>query len=251
MRYLIYLRVSTDQQDMETQLRMCTERIQQFHPQGGSAYEVFADPDMSSGVALAKRVELQRLLGSVKKGDTVLVYKLDRLSRDIIEMVTIYRQIVNKCGARVISLNDPYSDEFSVGLMGLLAQKEREVLRTRIKDKLTTKAKKGERYSRHLPYGYGIHATHKVPIKVGKETHYKPGVLIPVEDEQAVLARMKEFFEQGMSYGNIAQALTLSGYRNRAGNPFQKMTVYRILTRTGHTRSSDQPLDEKESIRSH
>ena len=245
MRYLIYLRVSTDDQDVETQTRMCMERIYSLHPDGNFTFELFTDPEMSSGVPFEKRVELQKMLSSVTKGSTVLVYKLDRLSRDVIEMVTIYRTIVNRCEAKVLSLNDPYSDEFSVGLMGLIAQKERDTIRMRTRDKLATKRKKNERYSGKLPYGYTMHETHMVPIKVGKDVVYKRGVLVPIESEQEVLTRMKQFFAAGMSYHGIAKALTELGYRNREGNAFQKMSIYRILARIGQAPPSDQRQEQK------
>lgn len=245
MKYLVYLRVSTEEQDVETQMQMCKDRLQSMHPDGKYEVEFFIDPDMSSGVALEKRVELQKMLNSIKKGNTVLVYKLDRLSRDIIEMVTIYRLIVNKLSAKVISLNDPYSDEFSVGLMGLIAQKERDTIRMRTRDKLANKKKKGERYSGNLPYGYGLHETKLVPIKVGKEIVYKPGVLVPIEEEQEVLARMCQLAEEGMSYQSIATILTQLGCMNREGKPFQKMSIYRILSRTKETRSSGQLQEVK------
>lgn len=240
MKYLVYLRVSTEEQDVETQRQMCKDRLQNMHPDGKYTVEFFIDPDMSSGVALEKRVELQNMLNSIKKGNTVLVYKLDRLSRDIIEMVTIYRLIVDKLSAKIISLNDPYSDEFSVGLMGLIAQKERDTIRLRTRDKLANKKKKGERYSGQLPYGYGLHESKLVPIKVGKETVLKKGVLVPLEEEQRVLAHMYQLFDEGMSYESIAKILNQLGYKNRKGNPFQKMSIYRILSRTRETRSSGQ-----------
>lgn len=247
MKYLIYLRVSTDEQDVETQERLCLEKIKQLHPKGDCSFQIFSDPDMSSGVALEKRVELQKMLNMIKKGNTVLVYKLDRLSRDVIEMVTIYRQIVNKCEAKVLSLNDPHSDEFSVGLMGLIAQRERDTIRKRTKDKLATKKEKGERYSRYLPYGYGMHETKLVPVKVGKEIIHKRGVLVPIAEEQSALALMQELFAEGKSYQMIASALTERGYMNREGQPFQKMSIYRILSRTKDTMSLDQLPSEREA----
>lgn len=246
MKYLIYLRVSTDKQEVETQMRMCKERIEKIHPNGDFTIQIFNDPDLSSGVAFEKRTELQNMLKSIKKGNTVLVYKLDRLSRDVIEMVSIYRHIVNKCGAKVISLNDPHDDEFSVGLMGLIAQKERDNIRMRTKDNLATKKKKGERYSGQLPYGYTLHETKLVPVKVGKDIVHKLGVLVPKAEEQEVLARMYQLSEEGNSFRQIAKILNDQGCRNREGKPFQHMSIYRILSRKENTMSSDQLLEEKE-----
>lgn len=250
MKYLIYLRVSTDNQDVGTQERMCIEKIQSLHPAGDYAYDVYSDPGMSSGVAMEKRTQLQAMLRDVTKGCTVLVYKLDRLSRDVIEMVTIHRAIV-KAGASVISLTDPYSDEFSVGLMGLIAQQARETIRVNTRNKLASKKKAGERYSGKIPYGYTIHPTHMVATKNRGQVVYKTGVLVPLESEQAILQRIYRYADMGVGYAGIAKILAGEGHLNREGKPFQKMSIYRLLNRRGHTKSADQSPEESECLTSH
>jgi len=246
MKYLIYLRVSTEEQDVETQKQMCMDKIQNIHPDGRYKVKLFTDHAVSSGVQMDKRTELQNMLHEVKKGDTVIVYKLDRLSRDVIEMVTIHRLIVKTLGAHVISLNDPYSDEFSVGLMGLIAQKERDTIKLRTKDKLANKKFKGERYSRFLPYGFAMHETKTVGIKVNGEIIQKRGILIPLHHEQQAIVLMLQMHENGYSYQEICKSLTLLGYKNREEKPFQKMTVYRILERSKKATLPDQLQEAKE-----
>lgn len=244
MKYLIYLRVSTDKQDVEMQNTMIFNYLKNKHREEPFTYQVFSDSDTSSGIPMLKREGLQEMLRNVTRGAIVLVYKLDRLSRDILEMVSIYRQITRECGASVHSLNDPYCDDFSVGLMGVLAEKERADTRAKTRDALKNKKEKGERYSRHLPYGYTMHKTAKVPVKVGHEIVYKPGLLVQESEEQKALDRMRQLFEAGNSYQEIVKILTLEGYRNRAGKPFHKMSIYRILVRIAHARSAGQLQEE-------
>jgi len=59
---------------------------------------------------------------------------------------------------------------------------------------------------------------------------------------------MCQLSEEGMSYQSIATILTQLGYKNREGKPFQKMSIYRILSRIGHTRSSDQLQEESTAL---
>lgn len=243
MRYLVYLRVSTGEQDTEMQVELCRDYIKKNNPSGDYTIEFFNEQSMSSGVDYKKRVELQKMLSSIKKGDIVLVYKLDRLSRDIIEMVTIYRLIVRTLDAKVVSLNDPYSDEFTVGLMGLLAQKERDTTRIRVKDGLGNKKKKGQRYSGKLPYGYGMHETKLIPIRKGKEIVMKRGVLVPIDEEQRAISLMQKLAAEGKSYQDIATTLTLLGYKNREEGSFHKMTVWRVLDRIKAEKLQDQPQE--------
>ena len=251
MKYLIYLRVSTDKQRVEMQYKMIITYLNCKHRDQVYDCEVFSDPDTSTRLPMEKRKGLQSMLECVKKGDIVLVYKLDRLSRDVIEMVSIYRLITREHGASVHSLNDPYCDDFSVGLMGILAEKEREGISIKTKDALKNKKNKNERYSGHLPYGFGLHETHLVPIRVGDEIVYKRGILIPENKEQRALALMKQLHLEGNSYQEIVKTLTDLGYLNREGKPFHKMTVYRILNRIKNSKYLDKLQEETESLAFH
>lgn len=230
MKYLIYSRVSTEKQDTETQLRMCLEYIEKKHPNGKFTYKIFDEGDLTSQKPMSKRPLLMQMLEEVKKGDTVIVYELDRLARDVLEQVSIYRTIVQKKLAQLFSLNDN-CDEMTVTIMGAIAQRTRERIQGKTKDKLETKKKNGERYSRYLPYGYALHETKLIPIRVGEKIVMKRGILVPIHEEQEVLKRMIDYNQMGLSYQKICNILTLEGSMNREGNEFHSMSIHRILKR--------------------
>ncbi len=48
MTYRIYLRVSTDKQDTETQLRLANEYLQRLHPKGDYKHVVYDEGDLTS-----------------------------------------------------------------------------------------------------------------------------------------------------------------------------------------------------------
>lgn len=239
MKYLIYLRVSTDKQDTETQRRIALESLNRLHPDGNYKHVVFDEGDLSSQVKYLKRPQLQKMLQAVSAGDIVVVYMLDRLSRDTIEMVTAHREITRK-GATVLSLTGEHTDEFTITIMGAIAQKNRELIQLKTKDKLQTKKKNGERYSRFLPHGYAMHETKLVPIRVGNDVIMKRGILVPLHEEQQSLQMMQDLRARGLSYQQIADSLDDAGYKNREGKPFQRMTVYRILRRTSNSTPTNQ-----------
>ena len=217
MKYVIYSRVSTDIQDVRTQDQECLKYIQVKENGKPFKYEIFSDPDVSSRIKMDKREGLMDMLNSLQKGDHVVVYKLDRLSRDVIEMVSIYRLIKeNKCS--IFSLNDSNADdEFMIGLMGVLAQKERSDISMRIKSKLKAKKDRLERVSRHLPYGFSLD---------------KDGIhLIKNEEEFAILEKMSQLIEVGNSYRVAAKLLQQEGVLNREGHPFQHSAIHQILKR--------------------
>jgi DNA invertase Pin-like site-specific DNA recombinase len=246
MKYVIYQRVSTDDQCINTQKNECLNYIKTKHPGESFKYSVYSDPDTSSKIKMSKRKGLQEFLNSLKSGHNVIVYKLDRLSRDIIEMVTIYRMIKEK-GCTLYSLNDPDCDnEFIIGLMGVLAQKERKDISDRTKAHLRAKKEKNEKIGT-IPYGYTVCPDNLIRFKNSdNQIAYRPGNLIPLNSEQEVLDIMSQLFDQGLSYRGIAKALTCQGHKNRKGNPFQPTSIFRILVRIGKARFRGQSQSETE-----
>ncbi len=241
MRYLIYTRVSTGKQDTETQIRLCLEYLKSKHFNTTYAYEIFDEGDLTSTLPMHKRPQLVKMLDSVTKDDIILVYELDRLARDVLEQVMIYRVITRQKMASLHSLNDN-CDELTITIMGAIAQKQRERTQAKTKEKLNTKRLKGERYSRHLPYGYKMHETHKVPIRVGNEIVYKLGVLVRCPEEEKALQLMQECLDMGMSYGTIANYINDQGYKNRLGNPWHKSSVHHLLSKKAKDMSKDLTL---------
>jgi site-specific DNA recombinase len=199
-----------------------------------------------------ERKGLCEMLDDIKKGDTVVVFKLDRLSRDIIEMVTIYRMIKER-KAFLYSLSESNADdEFMMGIWGTLAQKERADMSLRIKAKMKAKRERRERTSRHIPYGYSLDEENLITTKQRDGTVIeKPGKLIPVDHEQEGIAHMIRYYDEGMTYREISQELAHLGYMSRALKPFSAMSIYRILAREGKTRSKDQPQEDTKGHHSH
>jgi len=231
VKYIIYLRVSTDQQEVEAQLYESLSYVKSRAAGKPFQHVVFSDPETTSRVKMTKRKGLMDMLDSMRKDDLVVTYKLDRLSRDVIEMVTIYRMIKDrKCD--IHSLNDPYCDEFTVGLMGVLAQKERFDISTRTASKLADKKRKSLRYSGKIPYGYTLDTENLIEIKrKGESPVMKPGILVECPRESFVISIAQAMLESGLSYRSIAGRLADLGYYNREGKPFDPKTVYRFLTR--------------------
>ena len=82
-------------------------------------------------------------------------------------------------------------------------------------------------------YGFKVDPNKIQEHKPDCHSYGKPYLLIPEESEQTQVTLMVEWHHQGLSYGQIANELETRGYKNRKGNPVQKMTVYRVLKRVG------------------
>ncbi len=238
MKYLIYSRVSTKEQDTETQNNLCYKLIEMRGDSTG--VELFTDPDSSTSIPMNEREGLQRMMQALKKGVTVVVYDMDRLSRDIIEQVTIYREIKAK-KAFITSVGDPHCDnEFKINIMAAVAQEEKRKIIQRTKDKLAEKAGRWERVGTAW-YGYKVDETRLQLHRENAKSYKKPYLLIPDHIEQENIATMERLLEAGLSYGDIAKEMEVLGCRNRKGNPFQKTSIFRILAR--HRRRSPAPRE--------
>lgn len=249
MKYLIYLRVSTDEQDLETQLDHCLRFIKN-RDKSEFKYEVYRDK-ITSRKPLLEREGGIAMLDSLEKGDVIIAMRLDRIARKLHETTQLIH-ILDTRGGEILLVEQPgINNKIMLGLYAGMAEEEVKLLRKRVSEKLESKKHRGERYSRHLPYGFAMHETKTVPIRVGKEVVLKRGVLVPLYEEQRALLVMKELFAEGRSYHNIAKILEDLGYKNRVGKPFQKMSIYRILARKEHAMKADQSQEATVPLQSH
>jgi DNA invertase Pin-like site-specific DNA recombinase len=130
-----YARVSTDAQETHLQLdalkRAQCRRIYQ---------------EKASG-ATADRPELMRLLDNARKGDVVIVWKLDRLARSLRQLIDTTR-LLNERGVELHSLTENINTTTPTGkltfhLFAALAEFERDLLRQRVNAGLQAARRRG------------------------------------------------------------------------------------------------------------
>jgi DNA invertase Pin-like site-specific DNA recombinase len=95
------------------------------------------------------RPALQRLLADITAGrvDTIVVYKIDRLTRSLADFAKIV-EVLDARGASFVSLTQQFNTTTSMGRLTLnillsFAQFEREVIGERIRDKIAASKRKG------------------------------------------------------------------------------------------------------------
>jgi DNA invertase Pin-like site-specific DNA recombinase len=123
-KHIGYARVST--QDQDTALQLDALNL------AGCAV-IFQEK--ASGASRRGRQELERCLGSLKRGDVLIVYKIDRIARSLFDLLGILRQL-EEIGATIKSLTEPIDTTNSMGLfvvqiLGAVAQLERAMIRER------------------------------------------------------------------------------------------------------------------------
>ena len=117
-----YARVSTQDQNCEMQTKQL---------QAAGCLHIFAENTSSIG----KRPQLQKAIASLKAGDVLVVYKLDRLARSLKDLLRILDRLELR-GACLKSLTEPIDTTNPFGVMiihllGVLAQFERSLIRER------------------------------------------------------------------------------------------------------------------------
>ena len=130
-----YARVSTNDQDTASQINALEK----------AGCELIFQEKASGG--RWDRPELHRLLGQLRSGDVLVVWKLDRLSRSLKDLLTLMEKI-DQVGAGFRSLTEVIDTTSPGGRMmmqivGTFAEFEREMLRERTKRGLDAARKQG------------------------------------------------------------------------------------------------------------
>ena len=242
-KFIIYLRVSTQQQDLETQELKCLDFLRRQYSTSFE-WEVYSDKLSSKKKKLEKRKGMMDALNALKPGNIFVSTHIDRLARNQTEAHKIKDIIESKkCGIQMVDI-PTVNSPMVFGIYAAIAEEEGNRIRKRVKDKLWAKRQQGLRAG-HVPYGHGLDQEKLIPIqrkdKNGKIfTIMKPGILNVLESEAKTLQIMLDLKEKGYSYRKITEYLKDQGYRNRSGNPFQMTSVYRILNRV--TREKEQEM---------
>lgn len=144
MRLLGYTRVSTVNQDAQLQLDALVDS-------GVQKRDVFADVTSGSRTAI-ERPGMKRLLDYAESGDTVVVWRIDRLGRSLIDVLNTVNLLRDK-GVKVQSLSDGIDPETTsgrlmLGMLATLAEYERELITERVNAGIAAARQSGTRFGR-------------------------------------------------------------------------------------------------------
>jgi DNA invertase Pin-like site-specific DNA recombinase len=167
IRCAIYTRKSSEEgleQDfnsLDAQRESCEAFIASQKHEGWIALKELYDDGGVSGATM-ERPALRRLLADIEAGriDTVVVYKVDRLTRSLGDFAKIVEVFDNR-GVSFVSVTQQFNTTTSMGRLTLnmllsFAQFEREVTGERIRDKIAASKKKGMWMGGNVPLGYDV-----------------------------------------------------------------------------------------------
>ena len=171
------------------------------------------------------------MLADIEAGkiDCVVVYKLDRLTRSLLDFTKLI-EIFDRHHVSFVSVTQHFDTSTSMGRLMLnillsFAQFEREIIGERIRDKVAATRRKGKYTGGPPVLGYGVDRERKRLV---------------VNPEEAELVRriFSDFVRTGSTTtlaqrlneeGHTTKSWTTKGGRHRPGTPWNKVLVYRVL----------------------
>jgi site-specific DNA recombinase len=167
LRCAIYTRKSTEEgldqafNSLDAQREACEAYIRSQAGEGWTALRTQYDDGGYSGGNL-NRPAMQQLLADVDAGkvDAIVVYKVDRLTRSLMDFAKIVERLDAR-GVSFVSVTQAFNTTTSMGRLTLnvllsFAQFEREVTGERIRDKIAASKAKGMWMGGNVPLGYDL-----------------------------------------------------------------------------------------------
>ena len=171
MRVAIYSRKSITT-DVGNSINNQISMIKDYFRKEKCTFEVFEDEGFSGGNT--NRPAFSLLMDKVKNGlfDVVAVYRIDRISRNIVDFVNIYEKLQEN-NVNLVSITENFDPGTSYGklvmiILATFAEMERESISQRVKDNKIENAKSGKWGGGIAPYGYQIFRT----IEANKNVSY-------------------------------------------------------------------------------
>ncbi|TPG58030.1 recombinase family protein [Roseomonas nepalensis] len=224
LRCAVYTRKSTDEgldrefNTLDAQRAACEAYVLSQRAEGWTLVGDRYDDGGFSGGTL-ERPALQRLLRDIEQGgvDVVVVYKIDRLSRSLMDFSRLV-EAFEAHGVTFVSITQSFNTTTSMGRLTLnillsFAQFEREVIGERIRDKFAASRARGMWMGGHVPLGYDV----------------RERKLLVNDVEATTVRRVFTTFLDTGSGTETARLLQAKGLTSRSGRLLDKGDVYKLL----------------------
>jgi len=235
-RCAIYTRQSsntdTDLTSCQVQFDACRSFLEAHRENGWMWIGEHFDDEGWSGATL-DRPALQRLLAKMRNGETdrVLVYRLDRLSRNVVDSVALLKELrERRIDLGIVTspeIGSAAHDSLVLNLLSVFAEFERDMIGRRIAEARAALKRRGKRVGGAVPFGYDADPVTKQ-------------IVVNPEEGRRVRA-MFEMAAEGLLPSGIAEAANQKGWRTKTreakrtgkmsgGNPWTARQVLATLS---------------------
>src|SRR5246500_2211789 len=234
VRCAIYTRKSSGEgleqefNSLQAQREACEAFINSQRHEGWVCLPQAYDDGGFSGATM-ERPALQQVLADITAGrvDTVVVYKIDRLTRSLADFAKIVENL-DKRSASFVSVTQQFNTTTSMGRLTLnvllsFAQFEREVIGERIRDKIAASKRKGMWMGGVPPLGYRVEDRKLRTIDSEAE------IVRAIFRRYAELGSVRLLKQELDARGIKSKSWTSASGRLIGGKPFSRGALYLML----------------------
>ena len=228
----IYARQSVDKKDsisIDTQISFCIRNIS-----NEASYKIFTDRGYSGGNT--NRPDFEKMMQSLSTGvyTKLIVYKVDRISRSILDFADIFGML-SDYKVEFASATETFDTSTPIGramlnIIMVFAQLEREQIKERVTDNYYSRLKRGFYHGGPAPYGFK-----KVRTTVDglRTSMYSP-------DDEALhhLLKMYELYLTNMTLGDITKYLNENEIKAPKGGNWESSKISRTLHNPAYVRAN-------------
>jgi DNA invertase Pin-like site-specific DNA recombinase len=225
LRCAVYTRKSSEEglemafSSLDAQREACEAYVASQRAEGWLLVADRYDDGGFSGGTL-ERPALKRLRSDIEAGkvDVVVVYKIDRLSRSLMDFSRLV-EVFDEHKVTFVSVTQSFNTTTSMGRLTLnvllsFAQFEREVIGERIRDKFAASRKRGIWMGGWAPLGYEVRDRK---------------LIVNEADAKLVRSIFQRFLKTG-SATTLARELIAENVRNKYGKLIDKGILYKMLS---------------------
>lgn len=221
-RVAFYIRISTDEDHQKYSLPAQTERLEAYCTAhyGDEWEKAGLYRDTESGTHM-NRPGLVDLLADAEAGklDTLLVFRVDRLSRKVHELARMVEELTRH-GVVLKSITEPFDTGNAAGkmmlqMLGVFAEFEHATIVERTKVGMEKKAREGKFVGHTVPYGYRLDESKQLVIH---------------EEEALLIRKVFRMYADGREGADtITRNLNEAGHRRRSGRKWDRKVILSIL----------------------
>lgn len=240
----IYVRKSKfvdTSESTENQAKICEEDIRRRFPNEEIKIVVYEDEGYSG--ATTNRPHFQEMMKNIHKFDILVCYRLDRISRNVVDFAKTYETLQAK-NCEFISVKENYDTTTPGGramlyMSSVFSQLERETTAERIRDNMLTLAKDGKWTGGNYPLGF----TGQKSQYIDDDGDTKKCSKLVFNDSEIEITKLiyKTYMDIGSLNGTVTY-LMQNNVRNKKGGFYEASSLRKILENPIYCKVTDEVL---------
>ena len=213
------------------QVELCKDYVRNMFGEAyGDRCVVFEDEGFSGGNL--KRPDFQRMMADVRKRKfkAIVVYRLDRISRNISDFTGLIDEL-SKMNVAFVSIREQFDTSTPMGrammfIISVFSQLERETIAERIRDNMHELAKTGRWLGGNAPTGFKSEAVSKVTVDGKTRKSFK---LVPIPEEAEIPKMIFDLYTETDSLTAVEAEMLRRRIRTKQGKDFTRFSIKGIL----------------------